>query len=259
MKKFATPLSLALLLLVAVLVNGCSMVLSVAAFWMDYTRESSYVDVDPAGGWVDPEWTGVPGKVAVLYAEPLFDGYASFKQEWPEYGGNFNGWFFRRMKEASKTLAARAEVERVEDTLFAMVKRDVLWKSRDYKSRVQSVEVPVLRNANMDSLEDVVIAINPVVVAAEERGNDSCEKSIRALYSVVEVKSGKMLAYGVVKAAGEMGHFARESLSEVLLKEIVKGSPLETVPMSPRENPVSNEPKKKSWNYEQNNSSVWKE
>ena len=97
MKKFTAPLFVIMLFLMMCVLSGCTTVMKLAVDWMNYTQDTDYRDNVPAGGWVDPEWEGIPRSVTVLYSEPMFDGYVSFKNEWPEYGGNFSGWFKQQM------------------------------------------------------------------------------------------------------------------------------------------------------------------
>ena len=82
-------------------------------------------------------------------------------------------------------------------------------------------------------MEDVVVVISPVVIVASERADTTGVKTVKALYSITDVKRGKLLAYGKVDVRGEMGRTANVSLSEKLLHLVVEGAPLYQVPMSP--------------------------
>ena len=244
MKKFTAPLFVIMLFLMTCVLSGCTTVMKLAVDWMNYTQDSYYRDHVPAGGWVDPEWDGVPRSVTVLYSEPMFDGYSSFKKEWPEYGGNFSGWFKQQMDYAAATLSVRAEVMSVDDSAFALERR-TLWHR--YGADADSVEVPVLREKYRDDVEEVAVVTSPIVIVASERADTTGVKTVKALYSITDVKRGKVLAYGKVDVRGEMGRMANVSLSEKLLHLVVKGSPLEQVRLSPMENNGERPQKKSVW------------
>ena len=231
MKKFTAPLFVIMLFLMMCMLSGCTTVMKLAVDWMNYTQDTDYRDNVPAGGWVDPEWEGVPRSVTVLYSEPMFDGYVSFKNEWPEYGGNFSGWFKQQMDYTATTLSVRADVMSVDDSAFVMERREALW--RRYGTDANSVAVPLLREKYRKAVEDVVVVISPVVIVASERADTTGVKKVKALYSITDVKRGKLLAYGKVDVRGEMGRTANVSLSEKLLHLVVEGTPLYQVPMSP--------------------------
>ena len=161
----------------------------------------------------------------------MFDGYVSFKNEWPEYGGNFSGWFKQQMDYAATTLSVRANVMSVDDSAFVMEWREALW--RRYGTDADSVAVPLLREKYRKAVEDVVVVISPVVIVASERADTTGVKTVKALYSITDVKRGKLLAYGKVDVRGEMGRTANVNLSEKLLHLAVEGTPLYQVPMSP--------------------------
>ena len=244
MKKFTAPLFVIMLFLMTCVLSGCTTVMKLAVDWMNYTQDSYYRDHVPAGGWVDPEWDGVPRSVTILYSEPMFDGYSSFKKEWPEYGGNFSGWFKQQMDYAAATLSVRAEVMSVDDSAFVMERR-ALWHR--YGADADSVEVPVLREKYRDDVEEVAVVISPIVIVASERADTTGVKTVKTLYSITDVKRGKVLAYGKVDVRGEMGRMANVSLSEKLLHLVVKGSPLEQVRLSPMENNGERPQKKSVW------------
>lgn len=244
MKKFTAPLFVIMLFLMTCVLSGCTTVMKLAVDWMNYTQDSYYRDHVPAGGWVDPEWDGVPRSVTILYSEPMFDGYSSFKKEWPEYGGNFSGWFKQQMDYAAATLSVRAEVMSVDDSAFVMERR-ALWHR--YGADADSVEVPVLREKYRDDVEEVAVVISPVVIVASERADTTGVKTVKALYSITDVKRGKVLAYGKVDVRGEMGRMANVSLPEKLLHLVVKGSPLEQVRLSPMENNGERPQKRSVW------------
>lgn len=244
MKKFTAPLFVIMLFLMTCVLSGCTMVMKLAVDWMNYTQDSYYRDHVPAGGWVDPEWDGVPRSVTILYSEPMFDGYSLFKKEWPEYGGNFSGWFKQQMDYAAATLSVRAEVMSVDDSAFVMERR-ALWHR--YGADADSVEVPVLREKYRDDVEEVAVVISPVVIVASERADTTGVKTVKALYSITDVKRGKVLAYGKVDVRGEMGRMANVSLPEKLLHLVVKGSPLEQVRLSPMENNGERPQKRSVW------------
>ena len=174
----------------------------------------------------------------------MFDGYSSFKKEWPEYGVNFSGWFKQQMDYAAATLSVRAEVMSVDDSAFVMERR-ALWHR--YGADADSVEVPVLREKYRDDVEEVAVVISPIVIVASERADTTGVKTVKALYSITDVKRGKVLAYGKVDVRGEMGRMANVSLSEKLLHLVVKGSPLEQVRLSPMENNGEKTKKKSVW------------
>ena len=244
MKKFTAPSFVIMLFLMTCVLSGCTTVMKLAVDWMNYTQDSYYRDHVPAGGWVDPEWDGVPRSVTILYSEPMFDGYSSFKKEWPEYGGNFSGWFKQQMDYAAATLSVRAEVMSVDDSAFVMERR-ALWHR--YGADADSVEVPVLREKYRDDVEEVAVVISPIVIVASERADTTGVKTVKALYSITDVKRGKVLAYGKVDVRGEMGRMANVSLPEKLLHLVVKGSPLEQVRLSPMENNGERPQKKSVW------------
>lgn len=244
MKKIIAPFFWITLFVMAGMLSGCTTVMKLAVDWMNYTQDSYYRDHVPAGGWVDPEWDGVPRSVTVLYSEPMFDGYSSFKKEWPEYGGNFSGWFKQQMDYAAATLSVRAEVMSVDDSAFALERR-AQWHR--YGADADSVEVPVLREKYRDDVEEVAVVISPVVIVASERADTTGVKTVKAQYSITDVKRGKVLAYGKVDVRGEMGRKANVSLSEKLLYLVVKGSPLEQVRLSPMENNGERPQKRSVW------------
>lgn len=245
MKKFTAPLFVIMLFLLTCVLSGCTTVMKLAVDWMNYTQDSYYRDHVPAGGWVDPEWEGVPRSVTILYSEPMFDGYSSFKKEWPEYGGNFSGWFKQQMDYAAATLPVRAEVMSVDDSAFAMERRDALWRRQG--TDADSVAVPVLREKYRDDVEEVAVVISPIVIVASERADTTGAKTVKALYSITDVKRGKVLAYGKVDVRGEMGRTTNVSLSEKLLHLVVESSPMEQVRMSPMGNDGDRPEKRNVW------------
>ena len=245
MKKIVAPLFWIMLFVVASVLSGCTMVMKLAVGWMNYTQDAYFRDQVPAGGWVDPEWDGIPRSVTILYSEPMFDGYASFKKEWPEYGGNFSGWFKQQMNNAAATLNARTEVMSVDDSAFAMESRKALWHR--YGGDADSVAVPVLREKYRNAVEEVAVVISPIVVVASERADTTGAKTVKALYSITDVKRGKLLAYGKVDVRGEMGRTTNVSLSEKLLHLVVESSPMEQVRMSPMGNDGGRPEKRSVW------------
>jgi hypothetical protein len=232
MKRFFAPVSFITLFLTASLLSGCTTMIRLAVDWNQHTQASYYRDEIPSGGWVDPDWAGVPRSVTILYAEPMFDGYASLKREWPEYGSDFGRWFRQNMEYAAKTLTARAEVECVDDSAFVKEQRGVLWYGRKY-SAVDTVAVPMLHRKYWDSVNEVAVVISPIVIVAEDYNDSLSAKTVKALYSIVDIRRDKVLAYGKAEASGYLDRDARASLSEILLREVVKDTPLEQISMSP--------------------------
>lgn len=232
MKRFFAPVSFITLFLTAGLLSGCTTMIRLAVDWNQHTQASYYRDEIPSGGWVDPDWTGVPRSVSILYAEPMFDGYASLKREWPEYGSNFSNWFKQKMEYAARTLTAHAEVECVYDSAFVKEQRSVLWFDRKY-STVETIDVPTLHKKYWDSVNEVAVVISPIVIVAEDYNDSLSAKTVKALYSIVDIKRDKILAYGKAEASGYLDRDARASLSEILLRKVVKDTPLEQISLSP--------------------------
>lgn len=216
--KILKKYSLLLVCLLAMNLVGCTTMIQLMIDITNITSSERYVDGEPVAAWNAPSWPHLEGAVRLVYAEPIFDNYDYFNEEWTGYKDNFTGWFKDKLKDGVRDASVFVRIEQVNDNLFEI-------KLRDSKLDGPKLRYPVLKSNVVTFSERVVICVAPIVAYTRNHEVGERKTSLYASYSIVDRSSNKLLAYGKVRSFG-FDALRGFNMAQMMFEEIIKGTPL---------------------------------